>query len=398
MNRQVTNRQSADQDNASIRKANAGLLARSLSIAACLLGGTAVGLALMSTASAQDGVSIPVPDATPPEGAAPIVSVTVNSSDDGIVTADQSLTLREAIEITNGTLPLSALSQAESALVTPFSRSEIRFALTDGTDIELLEVLPPLMADGLMLDGTSQTGYGATSDEPAAVPVPIPAISLRPAAEAEVFRGLTVSADDVTVRGLSIHGFSARHRSTASTPPADILITHVAPPQGNNAGYRGPRSASANTLRLTASEEDQAPNGVIIEDNWLGVPPSGIIPEPAAMSAFGVSVFNGTDTVIQRNRIGFHESSGIITSSLAKGLMVTENTLIGNGLAGLPSAIYMAGNIDGAQVFGNLMCANDGSGVAMFKPEGSARIYGNDIRFNGRRFRSAGVSLMGSGR
>ncbi|MEL7167044.1 MAG: cell envelope biogenesis protein OmpA, partial [Pseudomonadota bacterium] len=56
-----------------------------------------------------------------------------------------------------------------------------------------------------------------------------------------------------------------------------------------------------------------------------------------------------------------------------------------------------AGNIDGSQVYGNLVCANDGSGVAMFKPTGSSRIYDNDIRFNGRRFRSPGISLMGSG-
>lgn len=401
MNRRVTDKSEMSTQNSSNRShaQGSGLLSRSLSLAACLFGsvvlGSAVSGAIAPTAIAQDGVDIPVPDAT--DGAAPLVYVTVNSSTDGMITPDQSLTLREAIEITNGTLPLSALSQAEAALVTPSSRSEIGFALIDGTDIELLEVLPAIMATGLTIDGTTQSGYGVASDEPAAVPVPIPAISLSPATDSEVFRGLTISADDVTVRGLSIHGFSSRHRSTASTPPADILITHVAPPQGNNAGYRGPRSASANTLRLTSREEDQAPNGVVIEDNWLGVPPSGVIPEPEAMSAFGVSVFNGTDTVIQRNRIGFHESSGIITGNLAKGLVVTENTLIGNGLAGLPSAIYMGGNIDGAEVFGNLMCANDGSGVAMYRPQGSARIFSNDIRFNGRRFRSPGVALMGSG-
>lgn len=379
-----------------------GLLARSLSLTACLIGTAAIGGAIAPesfspSALAQEGVNIPVPSATDIEDvAAPVVSVIVNSSADGLITPDESLTLREAIEITNGTLPLSALSQVESALVTPSAQSGIEFALVDGTEIELLEVLPPIMADGLTIDGTTQSGYGATSDAPAAVLVPIPAVALTPAADAEVFRGLTVSADDVTVRGLSIHGFSSIHRSTASTPPADILITHVAPPQGNNAGYRGPRSASANTLRLTSDEEDQAPNGVVIEDNWLGVPPSGVIPEPEAMSAFGVSVFNGTDTIIQRNQIGFHESSGIITTNLAKGLLVTENTLIGNGLAGLPAALYMGGNIDGAEVSGNLICANDGSGVAMYRPQGAARIVNNDIRFNGRRFRSPGVLLMGS--
>ena len=49
------------------------------------------------------------------------------------------------------------------------------------------------------------------------------------------------------------------------------------------------------------------------------------------------------------------------------------------------------------EIYGNLICGTDGSGVFMFKPEGSARIYNNDIRFNGRRFRRAAVYLMGNG-
>lgn len=380
-------------------------LARSLSLAAAAVGSVAgaifgaMALAFaQEPAFAQEGVDIPVP-ASEVSDVPPVVYVTVNSDLDGPVTPDQSLTLREAIEITNGTLPLSALSQAEAALVSPGGAPQIGFNLVGDTRIELTEVLPAIVADGLIIDGTSQTGYGASSDEPAIVPIAVPAISLTPAANAEVFRGLTISANDVTVRGLSLYGFSSEHRATASTPPADIFITHVAPPQGNNSvsAFRGPNTPSANTLRLEPSEYDQAPTGVVIEDNWLGVSPSGAIPAPEEMSAFGVSVFNGVDTVVRRNRISYHESSGIITGNLAKGLVVTDNTLIGNGLRGLPAAMYMSGDIDGSSIYGNLVCANDGSGIEMFKPEGSAEIYNNDVRFNGRRFRSPGIKLMGNG-
>jgi hypothetical protein len=42
-----------------------------------------------------------------------------------------------------------------------------------------------------------------------------------------------------------------------------------------------------------------------------------------------------------------------------------------------------------------LICGNDGSGVYLFKPEGSAQINDNQITYNGRRFRRAGVYLMG---
>ena len=376
------------------------LLSRVLSLSALLMGASATAV------MAQTNIPIPVPDAIEsdpvlnlPEQGTP-VSVTVNSDADGEITPDQALTLREAIEIVNGTLPLTALSQAEAALVRPASSYQIGFSLLGDNRIELEDVLPAITAAGLTIDGTTQPGYGATSEEPAIVPVPVPvpAVSITPAAGREVFRGLTITADQVTVRGLSLYGFSSVHRVTASTPPADIFISHLAPPLGTDIGrFTGPEGPSASALRLTSSEYDQAPKGVVIEDNWLGVSPAGGIPIPEEMSAFGVSVFNGTDTVVQRNRIEYHESSGIITGNLARGLVITENTIIANGLRGLPAGIYFQGEIDGAEVFGNLMCANDGSGVAMFKPSGSASIYNNDIRFNGRRFRSPSVSLMGSG-
>ncbi len=329
---------------------------------------------------------------------APIVNITVNSDLDGPNAPDQALTLREAIEIANGTLPLTALSPAESALVLPAASPRIEFALPADTRIELVEVLPAIVAAGLVIDGTTQPGYGAESTQPAAVPVAVPAVSITSAAGTEVFRGLTITANNVTIRGLSLYGFASKAKSTATTPSADIFITHIAPVPGTDTGlFRGPERVSAETLRIDSSEYDLAPKGVVIEDNWLGVSPVGGIPATADLSAFGVYVFNATDTVVQRNRIEYHLGSGIITGNLAQGLIVTENTIIGNGLKGMADGIRFEGDIDGAKVFSNLVCANDGSGLAMFKPQGSANIYDNDIRFNGRRLRSSGVSLMGNG-
>lgn len=51
----------------------------------------------------------------------------------------------------------------------------------------------------------------------------------------------------------------------------------------------------------------------------------------------------------------------------------------------MPDGIRLNGNIDRSEIFGNLTCVNDGSDLYMFTPEGSSRIYANDIRFNGRR-------------
>ncbi|MDV3351073.1 OmpA family protein [Leptothoe sp. LEGE 181152] len=319
-------------------------------------------------------------------------SVIVNSSGDGDIRPDDALTLREAISVVNGTLPVDALSAAERARVTPAASPSINFSLADDPTIELVEPLPPIMAAGTLVDGASQPGYGPLSTTDTMVtPVPTPVVALTPAAGAEVLRGLTITADAVTVRGLSLYGFSSKHRSTQTTPPADILITHLVPPV--DAGLPDPPGWRT----LLPNEDSDAPVGVVIEDNWLGMSPSGEMPPVEQMSALGVVVFNGLDTVIQRNRIEFHEGSGILTAAQAMGMDVTENTMRTNGVAGIPDGIRLDGNIDGAQIHGNLICGTDGSGVFMFKPEGSARIYGNDIRFNGRRFRRAAIYLMGNG-
>jgi outer membrane protein OmpA-like peptidoglycan-associated protein len=116
---------------------------------------------------------------------------------------------------------------------------------------------------------------------------------------------------------------------------------------------------------------------------------------PTTLSSFGVSVFDSEGTTIRRNRIANHQASGIITSYQAKNLLVTENIIVGNGVAGMPDAIRLEGMIENSQINGNLICGNDGSGVYLFKPQGSVQIRDNQITFNGRRLRRAAVYLMG---
>src|ERR671933_2211047 len=144
-----------------------------------------------------------------------------------------------------------------------------------------------------------------------------------------------------------------------------------------------------------ANLQPSTPKDVVIEQNWLGIPPDERM--PSRTSAFGVSVFNSLGTTIRRNRIANHEGSGIITSVQAKNLLVTENIIVGNGIAGMPDAIRLEGVIDNSQINGNLICGNDGSGVYLFKPEGAVQIRDNQITFNGRRLRRAAVYLMGDG-
>ena len=162
----------------------------------------------------------------------PRVQVQVNSPKDGPITPDDQLTLREAIAITNGTLTPAELSNAEQQQVTPNSgNSVITFDLPAGnTTIELQSLLPVLAQPGLVIDGTTQPGYDATKSATAEILVAVPVVEITPADNAEVFRGLTVVADDITIRGLSLYGFTSEHRATESTPPADIFIAHELPP------------------------------------------------------------------------------------------------------------------------------------------------------------------------
>lgn len=324
------------------------------------------------------------------QSALPAYSLVVTSADDGPIAADDGLTLREALELANGTLSLEELSEAEQALVETLPAGQgpqISFALPEEqTTIALVDLLPEVVAPELIIDGTTQSGYDADAGLDPKFP-PAPAVSLTVAEGSEVARGLTIAADGVTVRGLSIYGFRTSDRATQTTPAANIFVSALAPPVDAS-----PLSPLLGLFRL--EELDAAPRGVVIEQNWLGLTAEEAF--PTVPSAFGIAVFNAVETTIRNNRIQNHDGSAIITGFRANGLQVSENAIIGNGLAGMPDAIRLEGTIDRSAITDNLICANDGSGIYIYKPDGASQITGNAIQFNGRRFERAAVYLMGS--
>jgi parallel beta-helix repeat protein len=343
--------------------------------------------------------------------------VVVNSNQDGKVQADDVVTLREAIALVNGTLPIEQLSDREKTQVQTLSgnvSSRIEFnLLPQQTVLALQELLPPLASPGLVVDGTTQPGYdGAKS----------PVVVITNTKNVDIIRGFTVVADGVTIRGLSLYGFTAHHGATASMPPADILIaplSEVVEMKGNelDTGTRGRGDAgtrfhphrdlnlrpenTGDSPRLPISQSPRPlpktstpPKDVVIENNWLGIPPDASL--PSKTSAFGVSVFNSVGTIIQNNRIAHHDGSGIITSIRAENLQVKDNIITHNGLAGMPDAIRLEGVISNTEIIGNLIEFNAGSGVYLFKPEGSVKIRDNTISNNGQKLRRAAIYLMGN--
>ncbi|MEQ9550847.1 MAG: OmpA family protein [Coleofasciculus sp. G3-WIS-01] len=319
----------------------------------------------------------------------PNLRVVVNSTQDSIA-PDEFITLREAIELTNGQLTVNQLSATERTLVSSNSEqsSRIEFNLpSQDTTIYLNELLPPLATPGLVVDGTTQPGYDPTTSPTAEIAIPQPIVTITPTPGQSILRGLTIVADEVTVRGLSIYGFKAVNEATLATPPADIFISHTSPPPDIS-------QQEIPNYRFPFYPENVPPQDVRVEFNWLGITPDGEMPENP--SAFGVYVFNSLGTTVYRNRISDHEGSAIITSVQANNLQVSENIIVGNGINGMPDAIRLEGVINDSQITGNLICGNDGSGVYLFKPEGAVQIRDNQIIFNGRRLRRAAVYLMGN--
>ncbi|MGL4880242.1 MAG: OmpA family protein, partial [Waterburya sp.] len=87
--------------------------------------------------------------------------VLVNSDRD-TTNPDQTLTLREAINLVNNTLAVSDLSATEQKQVTVIKQSNasrIEFALPAPIKIELQAPLPPLLNPGLVIDGTTHPDY-----------------------------------------------------------------------------------------------------------------------------------------------------------------------------------------------------------------------------------------------
>ncbi|MDG3494122.1 MULTISPECIES: OmpA family protein [Pseudanabaena] len=324
------------------------------------------------------------------ETSRPNYQITVNSDRDDEIQPNNEMTLREAMAIANGSLSIDRLSESERAQIKPLAAnakgSRIIFnLLPNRTTIELRRSLPDISSQNLIIDGTTQAGYDSQKSFAQELAIPQPIVAIAPAKGVEILRGLTIVADGVTIKGLSLYGFNAIESVPTTTPAADIFISHQAPP---------PDATQQPANSAPFYDSNRAPQGVNLEANWLGIPPTGDIPKRT--SSFGVYLFNSSDAVIRHNRIAYHEGSGIVTSVKATGTQIIENAITNNGFDGMPHGIYLEGEVANLRIKGNTLCANDGSGVYLFKPTGAIAIEDNRILFNDRSTSYAAIYLMGN--
>lgn len=302
-------------------------------------------------------------------GTAHNLKFTVNSDQDE-VKPDDFLTLREAIEVVNGTLNLGQLTAAERKQYVPGNGSTIVFKLSGNQQIQLRSALPAITQQGVIIAGSTQGQ--ATLD---GLVFEIPEVEITPAPGVVIDRGLTLMADNITIRGLSLYGFQVGiNPSSQNLPGADIFIGTKAYPE---------------------IDERLSPRNIVIENNFLGVSKNRQMPN--STSDFGVYVFDARGTTIRNNAIGFHSASGIISQISANNLLVENNAVFANGTQGMPDAIRLEGKLVNNKIKGNAICGNDGSAIFMFKPDsGAVAITNNRISSNGRRLRRAAIHLMGN--
>jgi hypothetical protein len=319
---------------------------------------------LMSVLLGQSISTPSILSAVAAQPAMPAFKAIVNSNQDGSIQADDSLTLREAIALVNGQLLPSALSPQELAQVEIFSggASQIGFQLPDDqSTIRLKTLLPLIKSPSLTIDGMTTDAADVTQAKPP--------IAITPALNSDVTQGFNIRASGVTIRGLSLYGFSAASRKTAIA--ADIVI-------GDS---------------YTRHKGDEILKDIIIEKNWLGTA-TGEAPEKS--SGFGVVVTDALNTRVVNNWIAFHDSSGILTGDRVEKTQITHNVLQANGRTGMPDGIRLEGELSGTNIGENKIIDNAGSAIYCFKSQGGVEIRNNDIADNGRRVSQAAIYLMGN--
>lgn len=330
---------------------------------------TAIGVALLPPAPSFAESKIPVLPPAPQSWA-----VEVNSLQDGEITADGELTLREAIALTNGTVSLTDLSALEQAQVTPLAPdqpSQITWAVvSENPLLSLQSPLPPLARANLVLDGT-------LGDRK---------VLLSPATAATLPRGLTILADGVRVQNLALQGFTTANTSFGS-------------------GFKVESSDSGRANTLTGAIVITQGEGLydLEELPWVAqlTPPQGVeitgVEVGGTPSSFGVVLFEGLDSRIHGNRFEGLDGSAILTGKEASGSQIYDNEIRGNGGAGMADGIRLEGTIAGVAIYNNRICENAGSGIFLFKPQGSVSIRDNDLHFNGAGSHRGAIYLTGSG-
>jgi uncharacterized repeat protein (TIGR01451 family)/CSLREA domain-containing protein len=345
--------------------------------------------------------------------------LTVNTAADEDDQTDTTLSLREAIEVSNGDLAVSALSTQEQAQVSGAlsSPNTIDFAIP-GMGVQVIRPttnLPTITAP-VIIDGYSQPGASANTNPITQADNAVLRIQIDGAADIGSSQGfgLTLGAGDSTVRGLvvsnfSMHGIvlagSGGNRIAGNFIGTDASGTVAMP----NASFGLLVSGSDNTIGGTAAADRNVISGngnggayltftnqniptatrTRFQGNFIGTDATGT--KSLGSQLAGVNIGAATDTTIggttlpERNVISGNVQYGIIVANVRA---LIQGNLIGTDITGtvaVPNSTgitatsaqdtTIGGTVPGA---GNIISGNRGFGLDLGDSSGNL-VQGNII-------------------
>lgn len=269
------------------------------------------------------------------EGRWLLATITVNTAADENSQTDATLSLRAAIEVSNGTLAISALSQAEQAQVNGAlsSPNTIDFNIPGTGPFTIAPVDPlPTVTVPVVIDGYSQPGSKMNDQQNSDDAVLMVVLS---GASSTGGDGLLITAGGSTVEGLAINSFPAAQieLSTAggNVVQGDLIGgAGAVPREGSTSGVFIDRGSAGNTIGGTSTAA------------------SNVISIQSANSINGVNIWIsdvGSDrNLVAGNFVGT-DATGTKNEAEAAGVLISQGVAntVGGTTAGAGNAIVGGG-------------------------------------------------------
>jgi uncharacterized repeat protein (TIGR01451 family)/CSLREA domain-containing protein len=324
-----------------------------------------------------------------------LATITVNTTADD-VTSDATLSLREAIEVANGTLAVSSLSAQEQAQVSGALSNPNTIAFNiPGAGVHMIAPATdlPSITSPMIIDGYTQPGSSPNSNPVTTGINAIPLIELS-SAVANSGTGLSISAGASTIRGLVINGFHTgiELRTNGSNtiagnfigtdPSGKIAAPNsefgISIPDSGNNTIGGPGRGDRNLIsgnKAAGIGSLGFVSGLLMQGNFIGTDITGtkalgnengmyFLPTPGGSGVSIGGTAAGARNVISGNiqsGIQLNNYSGTLIQGNFVGTDVTGTAVLGNGTGGVDLRVGEGCTVGGtAAGTGNVICANGG--------------------------------------
>jgi len=303
--------------------------------------------------------------------------ITVNSTADNNV-FDSVMTLREALLVADGSLPLGSLSAGElsqvSGMPSSSSLDEIRFSIGSGAQTIALTSALPDIVDRVVINGTTQPLYAG-----------MPIIELNGASAGTGVHGLRITGGGSTVRGLVINRFSGDGILLESNGGNLIVNCFIGTGLDGNTGLGNGK----NGVNILVVNDNQVGGTTTASRNVI----SGNVSTGSGVVGRGVSI-NGHHNFVQGNYIGTKKDG---VGALGNG---TDGVSFNGNNNTIGSRIVLNGTVAGNQTLvgaGNTIAFNN-IGVHGFAQDSFTSSIANSILSNSIYSNSvAQVKLEASG-